>query len=72
MSIDAMKWAFQQPLHGCMKFVLLVLAYHADDDGKCWPGLELIAKECGISRASVIAHIKEINQLGLISHKSSY
>lgn len=69
MSIDAMKWALQQPLSGCQKFVLFILAYHANQSRKCWPGLDTIAEECGISRATAICHINEISRLNLISKK---
>lgn len=69
MSINAMQWALRQPLSGCQKFVLFVLAYHANDAAQCWPGLETIAKECGISRATAICHINDISRLNLISKK---
>lgn len=72
MSINAVNWALQQPLRGCQKFVLIILAYHADDEGKCWPGLELISKECGISRATVITHINEIALLQLVTKEKRY
>ena len=35
MSIKIMEWALKQPLRGLQKSVLFVLAYHADDEGKC-------------------------------------
>jgi DNA-binding MarR family transcriptional regulator len=69
MSIDAMQWALRQPLSGCQKFVLFMLSYHANQSRQCWPGLDTIAKECGISRATVICHINEISRLKLISKK---
>ncbi len=69
MSIDAMKWALEQPLSGCQKFVLFMLAFHANPSRQCWPGLNTIAEECGISRATAICHINEISRLKLISKK---
>jgi hypothetical protein len=69
MSIDAMKWALRQPLSGCQKFVLLILAYHANESRLCWPSLDTIAEECGISRATTIHHINEISRIKLISKK---
>lgn len=67
MSINAINWALQQPLKGCQKFVLTILAYHANDEGKCWPGLELISQECGITRSSTISHINHLVNLGLVT-----
>jgi DNA-binding MarR family transcriptional regulator len=69
MSINAMQCALRQPLNGCQKFVLFILAYHANETFQCLPGLETIAEECGISRATTICHINEICALGLISKK---
>ena len=67
MSINAMQWALRQPLNGCQKFVLFILGYHANEAAQCWPSLETIAKECGISRATAICHINEMSTLGLVS-----
>jgi len=67
MSIDAFNWALRQPLKGCQKFVLVILAHHANHDAICWPGIALIAKECGITRSSVSAHINALVEHKLIS-----
>lgn len=67
MSIDAVNWALRQPLKGCQKFVLVALAYHANSETKCWPGLQILADECGITRSSVINHINTLTTLGLLS-----
>ncbi len=72
MSIEALNWALKQPLHGCRKFVLVVLAYHANNTNQCWPGLKIIAEECGITRSSVINHLKEIVKLGLIEKEKRF
>jgi len=69
MSIEAVNWALLQPLKGNQKFVLVILAHHANKDGECWPGLKLIAEEGGMSRASVISHINQIANLGFL-HKA--
>jgi len=72
MSIEALNWALKQPLHGCRKFVLVVLAYHANNENQCWPGLKIIAEECGITRSSVITHLNEIAKLALIEKERRF
>ena len=70
MSIKVMQWVLQHPLRGLQKSVLFMLAYHADDHGKCWPGIALLSNECGISRSSVTRHIKSLEEGGFLSKES--
>ncbi len=72
MSIKALNWAYQQDVKGLAKFVLVTLAWHTNDNNQCWPGLKMIAKECGATRATVIVHIKTLEDLELITkqHRS--
>jgi hypothetical protein len=46
------------------KMVLVVLADIADDTGKCWPSLGLIAKRAAMSRKSVIDQIPKLEAAG--------
>jgi hypothetical protein len=46
------------------KMVLVVLADIADDAGKCWPSLGLIAKRAAMSRKSVIDQIPKLEAAG--------
>ncbi|PAV02622.1 hypothetical protein CBG25_09785 [Arsenophonus sp. ENCA] len=48
------------------KLVLLKLADHANDEGICWPSYESIAKQCEISKRTVIRHIAELEKQGLV------
>jgi hypothetical protein len=57
MSVRAMTWAWEQDLKTGPKFVLVALADHSDGAGVCWPGHELIAEKCGLSRQTVVEHI---------------
>lgn len=57
MSVKAMTWAWEQDLKPGPKFVLVALADHSDGAGVCWPGHELIADKCGLSRQTVVEHI---------------
>ncbi|MFS1583614.1 MAG: helix-turn-helix domain-containing protein [Candidatus Arsenophonus phytopathogenicus] len=48
------------------KLVLLKLADHANDEGVCWPSYESIAKQCEISKRTVMRHIAELEKQGLV------
>jgi len=60
VSVKAMTWAFEQPLSGNEKVVLLALADFADDDGTCWPSIDRIAEKAYISRSTVIRILKSL------------
>ena len=49
------------------KMVLVVLADIADDAGKCWPSLGLIARRAAMSRKSVIDQIPKLEAAGHLS-----
>jgi DNA-binding transcriptional ArsR family regulator len=66
MSIAAMSWAFTQKLPPAAKLVLLALADHSDDQGKCWPGVTGVSDKTGLSRRSVQRHIRDLESCGLI------
>jgi hypothetical protein len=53
MSHAALNWAFNLPLIGHWKGVLVALAQHADADGKCRPGIDRLALFAGIDERSV-------------------
>lgn len=62
-----MVWAFDQKCPSpSAKLVLLKLADHADDDGKCWPSQSVVARDCGLSRQTVNEQIGALVRLGLI------
>ncbi len=45
MSIKAMNWAWEQRLPPNSKLILMALADSADEIGKCWPRVRLIAEK---------------------------
>jgi hypothetical protein len=54
MSIRLMTEVWSRyPKGGNKKLVLLALADYANDDGYCWPGVDLIAVKCNVSRRYV-------------------
>ena len=67
-----MSWVWQQRIKGTAKLVLLALADCANDDGKCWPGIETVSKKCGIGRNTAIDNIRKLEKQGLIISKRRY
>lgn len=66
MSVKAMTWAWEQPVKPGPKLVLVALADHSDGAGVCWPGHELIANKCGLSRQTVLEHIATLEESGYL------
>ncbi len=66
MSVKAMTWAWEQDLKTGPKLVLVALADHSDGNGVCWPGHDLVAEKCGLSRQTVVEHIAHLEARGLL------
>jgi hypothetical protein len=70
MSIIATNWVWQSvssiALTPSARLVILRLADRANTENICWPGVESIAKDCGISEISVRKALKELAQKKLI------
>jgi len=67
MSIEVLKWAWEQPCpNPTSKLVLMALADHANADGECWPSMKRIAEISGISARQVSNHIVELTRLGYV------
>lgn len=68
MSFQAMTWAVEQNLPTYQKMVLIMLANRTNNDsGLCFPSHSLLAKECGMTRRSVIEQINKLEEFGLLS-----
>jgi DNA-binding transcriptional MocR family regulator len=64
MTALAMK---QEGIKPATKIVLYWLAdHHNGDTGDCFPSLNLLARECEMSRPTVVKHLNELEELGLI------
>ncbi len=48
------------------KLVLIKLADNANDKGECWPSYQHIADQCEISKRSVMNHITDLCESGLV------
>lgn len=67
MSFQAMTWAVEQELPAMQKIVLLMLANRTgNESGICYPSHDLLAKECGMSKRSVVAQIGLLEEAGLV------
>ncbi|MAU40997.1 MAG: hypothetical protein CMF31_05175 [Kordiimonas sp.] len=72
MSVKAIHWAFEQDLKPSAKVVLLALADYANDDGECWPGLDVIMHKSRLSRRAVQKQIKALEEAGIIARAARY
>jgi len=66
MSLAAITWAFKQDLAPTKKMVLIALADHCDDDGKCWPGLKLVAKKANVTKRTLQRVMVELENDGIL------
>lgn len=66
MSIDAMQWAWKQPVKSSLKIVLLSLADRAGENHDCYPSIGRLSVDCSLSRSSVIRALNMLEQLGYI------
>ena len=68
MSIDAIKWAFDQNIKskGHEKFILVALADYANEDGFCYPAISTLCKKVSSSREAVCQGIKKLIAGGFI------
>jgi hypothetical protein len=78
MSNRALTWAFELPLIGAPKHVLVALADHADDAGQCYPSVPRLILWSGNCRTVVLDALKQLELSGLVTiarsngHRSSY
>jgi hypothetical protein len=73
MSLKAMGWAFEQPLSGNEKCVLLALAERArDEDGLCWPGQAEVAHKAYVSTKTVGRIMKKLEDAGYLRREARY
>ena len=66
MSFQAMAWAVALKLPTRDKFVLVMMANYADEVGKCWPSLNRLSDDTGMSRSTVQLAIKALADAGLL------
>lgn len=68
MSIEAIRWAYQQEAGKAgPKFLLVTLADYANAEGECWPSVERLAADTEADRKSVLRWLAHLESLGLIT-----
>lgn len=69
MSVELISWAFKQPIaHSSAKFVLVVMADAANNEGCCaFVSVAYIAEASGQDRKTVLANMRRLQDLGYIS-----
>lgn len=72
MSYRALEWAMEVTLAPATKMILVVLAWHADDDGVCWPSVSTIARKSGSSTRTVRRAIKTMVNQGVMEIRPGY
>lgn len=61
-------WASDiQPLP--KRMTLLALAYAANEDGVCWPGVDLLVQRVGAGRSTVLQYLAELAEEGYINRQ---
>lgn len=70
MSVEALVWAFNQPIPTSERFVLVALGDHADQDASCWPSRTRISARTGLSEATVKRALRSLQERGLIRVES--
>lgn len=68
MSYEAVNWALAQEVqHSTAKFVLVVMAHHADKDSwESWPSVASLANSTGQDRKTVVANIARLRDSGFL------
>lgn len=72
MSFQAMAKAVEIKLPTHEKFVLIMLANYADESGKCWPSVETLCSDTGMSRAAVHKALAKLVKRGLVERAKRF
>ena len=67
MSREARDWAWsRRGLTPALRCILLALAEHADEEGRCWPSLTRLAELTEVDRRTVTRGLAELEDRSLI------
>jgi DNA-binding transcriptional ArsR family regulator len=68
MSWQCVEWAYSlEKLSGSEKAILANLAHRCDSVARCWPSLDRIAEDTGLTRRTVQAVLKELEKREIIA-----
>lgn len=59
-------------LNPYQQVIYMWLCHHSNQEGICWPSLNTLAQECGMSKYSVIRHLKELEKNGFIKKEARH
>jgi DNA-binding MarR family transcriptional regulator len=73
VSFHATDWAWRQKVGSPTGQVILVaIACHADDTGRCWPSRRRLAAMCEVDRSTVGRWIAELERRGLLKREPQF
>ena len=65
-----MTWAFEQDVDPNAKLVLLAIANRSNHEtGLCFPGQQLLGRECSMSERTIRRHLKTLEAAGLVRRR---
>lgn len=67
MSVRVMALVWDSTVPAPARFTLLALADRADENGRCWPSIPLLARKCQTTQNTIRAHLKKLERAGLIA-----
>lgn len=72
MSYRATNWAYELPLKGSAKPVLVALADLADESDSCFPGQARLSEMTGLSERTVRRALERLDEWGLIERQARH
>ena len=66
MSISFMTLAWKTEMPSGRKLVLLALCDNANQQGECYPSIEVIAHKCSMGQRTVQQHISDLEAAGML------
>ncbi len=67
MAWPIVAWVLDNPnVGGNVKFVAIVLANYANEQGKAWPSVETLARNTGLSKRQIQRILPQIEKAGLV------
>lgn len=60
---------YQEDLSTRSKLVYMYLKDRANKEGQCWPAIQTIGKDLGLSRSTVKRALKELEQAALLTRQ---
>ena len=62
-----MTQVWKSELPSVTKMVLLALCDNANDQGECYPSVQMLAQKCSLSDRAVQKHITDLESMGVVT-----